>query len=234
MISYFAMFRAPSVAPPAELAAVSDFLAGTDGLVRALVYTPGSTSDPYLHDGAPPALGLQLYFSDIGALEAALARNGRLQALADGRLLPSLAGAEVTQQAMLTRKFPVPDPRFRSPSGAAHCSYLVVYEGTAEDLNLWLSYYITHHPTIMARFPGIREIEIYTRLDWCGFLPWPRAEYMQRNKVVFDSEGALTAALNSPVRHEMREDFKNFPAFSGGNTHFPMLTRVVLPRDASP
>ena len=36
---------------------------------------------------------------------------------------------------------------------------------------------------------------------------------MQRNKVAFDSADALTQALNSPVRHDMRADFKTFPRF---------------------
>ncbi len=128
---------------------------------------------------------------------------------------------------MLARDFWVPDRAFRTPAGALPCTYLVHYPGPAEDLNAWLSHYIAHHPPIMARFPGIREIEICTRLDWCDALPWPRVEAMQRNKVVFDDATALTAALNSPVRHEMRADFARFPAYRGGNLHYPMATRVL-------
>jgi len=48
---------------------------------------------------------------------------------------------------------------------------------------------------------------------------------MQRNKVVFDSPDALNAALASPVRHAMRDDFKQFPPFTGENFHFPMVSR---------
>ena len=81
----------------------------------------------------------------------------------------------------------------------------------------------------MARFPGIRQVEIYTCIDWCGGLPVPRVSHMQRNKVVFDNPAALTAALNSPVRHAMRAAFSNFPPFSGPITHFPMATTMVLP-----
>ncbi|HEY0420727.1 MAG TPA: EthD family reductase, partial [Acetobacteraceae bacterium] len=136
------------------------------------------------------------------------------------------------QQAMLARRFPVPDPEFAAP--APHATYLVAYEGPAEDTNAWLSHYIAHHPPIMARFPAIRGIEIYTRLDWCGALPYPRTNQMQRNKVVFDSPEALTAALNSPVRHEMRRDFAQFPPFAGAITHYPMLTMSHRPADASP
>jgi len=227
-ISWFAMFRHHAEASPLELERLADIIARTPGLANGLIFTPSTTSDPYLNDGAPPVLGLQLDFADIADLEAGLARDGNLQALPE-----LLAGADVAQQAMLTRHFPVPDAQFRTPPGEPHCTYLVSYEGEAEDNNVWLSYYIAHHPPIMARFPGIRQIEISTRLDWCGFLPFRRVDYLQRNKVVFDSPAALTAALNSPVRHEMRADFKNFPPFSGGNTHFPMLTRVVSPRRAT-
>lgn len=228
IISYFAMFRHHTKVQLLALEELADIIARTPGLGKGLVYTPSSTRDPYLDDGAPPMLGLQLDFADIADMEAALAPTGHLQALA--YLVP---GAEVAQQAMLTRRFPVPDPAFRTPE--PHCTYLVSYEGEAEDPNVWLAYYIAHHPPIMARFLGIREIEICTRIDWCGFLPFRRVDYLQRNKVVFDSPEALTTALNSPVRHEMRADFKKFPPYTGANTHFPMLTRTVTPRaGASP
>src|SRR5581483_10214371 len=131
-----------------------DWLAGvlvaTPGLRQALIFTPSSTRDPYLDDGAPPRLVLQLYFDDIAALEAALRPDGRLQRLCS----LNLEGA--TQQAMLVRRLPVPDPMFRTPLGELPCTYLVAYEGAADDLPAWLAHYIDDHPPIMARFPGIR------------------------------------------------------------------------------
>ena len=136
-----------------------------------------------------------------------------------------------TQQAMLVRRYPVPDPAFRTPPREQPCTYLVAYEGVAENLPAWLAHYIADHPPIMARFPGVRQIEIYTCIDWCGGLPWPRVAHMQRNKVVFDSPRALTAALNSPVRHEMRVAFRRFPPFTGPITHFPMATTTVVPKE---
>ena len=217
-ICWFAEFRGP--AGSAEL---DSLLAATPELDEGLIHTSASTHDPYLDDGPPPSLALQLYFRDIADLEAALAPGGHLQALTG---LPGIVSA--TQQAMIARDFPVPDAAFRTPGSA--CTYLVAYEGPAADLNVWLDHYIRSHPPIMARFPGIRQVEICTRIDWIGFLPFARADQMQRNKVVFDDQAALTAALNSPVRHEMRADFKLFPPFSGGNTHYPMHTRRVSPR----
>jgi hypothetical protein len=222
-VCWFALLHNNDI-PEQEVTWLRRFVAGTPGLAKGLIFTPSTTSDPYLHDGPPPTLGLQLYFDDINAMEAALAPQGHLQALA---ARDALANAAATQQAMLVRRYPVPDPVFRTPPGEQPCTYLVAYEGQADDLHAWHAYYIASHPPIMARFPGIRQIEIYTRIDWCGFLPWPRVDHMQRNKVVFDSPSALTAALNSPVRHEMRADFAQFPPFTGPNTHFPMSTLTV-------
>jgi len=206
-----------------------EIVRATPRLAGALVYEPESASDPYLNDGAPPQFGAQLYFTDIADLEAALGHTGHLQALAAPDAFPSLAETSVTQQAMLTRMFPVPDPVRKSAPGTPRCSYLVSYEGHAEDLNAWLHHYIANHPPLMAKFPGIREIEVCTRIDWCGFLPWPRVNHMLRNKVVFDDAAALTAALNSPVRSEMRADYKAFPPFTGPVTHYPVASALIKP-----
>ena len=192
------------------------------GVAQALVHRAASAHDPDLHDGAPPDLVLQLCFAEIAALEAACADG--LRALA-----PLLADAEVTQQAMLARAFPVADPQ---PLPAAHCTYLVAYDGPAEDTAAWLGHYLAHHTAIMARFPAIREIEVCTRIDVAAALPFAAAACMQRNKVVFDSPASLTAALNSPVRHEMRSDYAQLPKFSGAVTHFPMQTRALVQRSA--
>jgi hypothetical protein len=218
-VCWFATFRHVS----ADAGWLADVIAATPGLQQALIFTPSSTSDPYLDDGPPPQLALQLYFGDIAALEAALAADGHLQRL------QALRAEGATQQAMLVRRYAVPDPVFRTRPGQLPCTYLVAYEGQAEDLTAWLGHYIADHPPIMARFPGIRQIEIYTCMDWCGGLPWPRVAYMQRNKVVFDNQAALTEALNSPVRHEMRASFHRFPPFTGPITHFPMETVTVIP-----
>jgi hypothetical protein len=229
-LAFFLSFRDPAN-PQAMVSAgdrsrFAEIVRTAPALRGARVYAPESASDPYLNDGAPPQLAAELYFDRIEDLEAALAANGHLQALAAPGAFPSLSGAAVTQQAMLCRAYPVPEAKFES--AAPHCTYLVSYEGSAEDLNAWLHHYIAHHPKIMARFPGIREIEICTRIDWCGFLPWPRVDYMLRNKVVFDSAAALSAALNSPVRHEMRADYRRFPPFTGPVSHYPMATLSVL------
>jgi uncharacterized protein (TIGR02118 family) len=208
----------------AEHAHLDALLRGVPGLGRALVHTPARAHDPLLDDGAPPQLALQLYFDKLLDLEAAARRGGPLHALAEAGALPTLARAEVEHQAMTVRAYPVPDPA--RPAGP-WCTYLVAYEGPAEDPQAWLQEYLAHHTPLMARLPGVRELEVYTAVHCVSHLPWGRATCMQRNKVVFDSPAALTDALDSPLRHEMRAHFKSLPRFSGRVTHHPMSTRVV-------
>ena len=235
MIAYFLSFTCPGARlAGADRHRLVRLLQATPGLARALVFTPDVAHDPYLDDGQGPALMVECTFPTIEALEAVLTLDGHFAALAAPDTMPSLAGAAVTGQAMLARRFPVPDPVFRTPAGGQACTYVVAYEGMADDLNQWLSHYIAHHPPIMAKFPGIRAIEVCTRIDWCSALPWTPVHHMQRNSVAFDDAAALTAALQSPVRDEMRADFHHFPPFSGRTSHYPMATQTVFPSQEVP
>jgi hypothetical protein len=226
----FLSFDVDAQPPAGELAKLDKLLHATSGLRKALVHTAAETSDPYVKDGLPPALVLQLYFKEIHDLEAALSPDGYLGALLSRNEFPLLANADVAQQAMLARPFAVPEPAFKTAPGEPYCTYLVSYEGEAEDLHAWHTHYLEKHTRHMAAFPDIRELEVYTRLDWVSRLPWRRLNFMQRNKVAFDSAAALHRALNSPIRHDMRADFKTFPRFSGPNKHYAMATRLVQPR----
>jgi hypothetical protein len=225
----FLSFRFRADPTEVELVKLDRALAAAPGLRKALIHTASAAEDPYVKDGAPPSLVLQLYFAEIADLEAALSRTGCLGVLTSREDFPALAQAEIGQQAMLVRPFAVPEPVFKTAPGASYCTYLVSYEGEADNLDAWHAHYLETHTVHMATFPGIRELEIYTRLDWVSLQPFARLNFMQRNKVVFDSREALTAALNSPVRHEMRADFKTFPRFTGPNNHYAMATRVLTP-----
>ena len=224
----FLSFRSvASTLPPAELEKLDRVLRATPQLQKALVHTSSSAEDPYVKDGPSPSLVLQLYFAELPELEAALSRGSHLGALASRDEFPTLAQAEISQQAMLVRPFAVPEPEFETPPGEPYCTYLVSYEGEAEDLNAWHAHYLLNHTRHMAMFPKIRELEVYTRLDWVSGNPWRRVRFMQRNKVAFDSSDALQQALHSPVRHEMRADYRTFPPFTGPNNHYAMATHVV-------
>ena len=180
------------------------FLSGLAHVPGALQYTPDAVRDPYLDDGAPPAGATQLYFDSLADLERAAA---------------GLAAGEA--EAMDVHRFAVPQPWARVP--ASYCTYLVAYEGPADDEAAWLAYYLEHHPPLMRKLPQIRELEIYTPIDWRCPPSLRPVRHLQRNKVAFDS----AAALDSPVRPEMRADFAQFPSYRGRVTHYAMTTRVL-------
>jgi hypothetical protein len=169
-----------------------------------LRHTPARAFDPYLDDGPPPAQVIQLYFDALPELEAAaLSVRG-----------PWSAEAMAVQ-------------RFLEASLERACTYLVAYEGPAQDEAAWLAEYLAHHPRLMAKLPGIRGLEVYTPVDWRCPASLSKVRHLQRNKVVFDSAEALTAALNSPVRSEMRKHYLRLPPFSGRVTHYAMTTTIL-------
>lgn len=234
MISLFMTFSDPAAErriQAGDLAAVVQLVGSVQEMTEGLLFTPleQQVDHPYGTDGSGPVLALQLRFPDLFACEAAVDRGGTLAQLASGAGLSRLAGLEVTHQVMVTRSFPV-DVAEHPEGGGIPCSYLVHYPGPAEDLNAWHLHYLERHPSIMRTFPNVRQIEIYTRIDWVDRLPSRRVKYMQRNKLVFDSPEALSHALTSDVIKRMRADFVQFPPFAGGNKHFPMLTRTVRPK----
>ncbi len=118
-------------------------LGAMPGLEAALMHTPAQANDPFLNDGAPPRLVLQLYFASLPDLERAAAQAPWPQDL-------------VSYEAMLVRRFSPSNSSNREP----WCTYLVRYEGPAQDPQAWLGHYLAHHPALMLRLPGIRELEI--------------------------------------------------------------------------
>lgn len=217
----------PDSLPAHDMALVRRVLSATPGLREAQIFTPARAEDIYTDDGLSPPLGLQLHFDGIAALEQAAGPEGALQPLCRPGALTGLDPALAEAQAFLKRDYPVEAPD-HAP-GARPCSFVVHYPGPAEDVNAWLAYYIAGHPPLMRRMPGIRAIEILTPVDWVSQLPIAKARHMQRNRVLFDSPEALTAALQSPIRHELRADFDHLPAFEGGNRHYAMLTETFRP-----
>jgi uncharacterized protein (TIGR02118 family) len=214
----------------ADKAGIVSLIAATPFLRHAEIHTPALATDIFTDDGPSPQLALQLYFDDLVELEAAISAKGHLRALADPQAWPSLAGAKATQQAMYARHFTITEAPETKPQ---RCSFLVHYPGPADDFNTWFNHYVASHPPIMRRFPGIRQIEILSRVDWIDAMPFERVSHMQRNRVVFDSPEALTAALQSPVRHEMRADYHRFPTFEGESFHFPAMTEAIRPAGAA-
>lgn len=228
--SYIVMFEfaqpASGAISSADLDTVRRLVARIPGVVRADLYCPEHVEDVFTDDGGLKGFGFQLYFDELEPLEAAIGPDGALQAIAGPDALPSLLGAQVTQQAMVRRTVLSAEPVV---AASGLCSFLVYYPGPALDLNAWLGHYLEHHPPVMKQIPNVREIEILTRIDWVDAMPWHRVHHMQRNRGVFDNMATLGAALQSPVRHVMQEHYEQFPSFDNGSLHYGVSTEIVLP-----
>lgn len=162
---------------------LAEVIVGIRGLERAEIGVPAEVQT-YHGDTPVPVLALRLDVGAMPALERELADGGRLHRLAASTFWTGLPLDHVTQQAMLRRCFL---EHRGTAGGASGCDYLVHYPGKAGDSNAWLRYYLSHHPPIMATYPNVRGVDVFTRIDWCDSLPWQRVAYMQRNRIAFDS-----------------------------------------------
>ena len=190
-------------------------------------YVPEESKDPYLNDGPGPVLMVQVDFDDIGDVERAISGGAFRSEIADTSKIP-VPGISLTHDALEMRWWAVggddgPHPR------TAPVSYVVRYYPPAEDEQAFIDFYVSHHPQILAKLPKIRNVLCYLRLDWKDSAGIERADTMIGNEVVFDSLQDLNDSLKDDVRHELRDDYKQFPPFGGNVTHFAMTRRRVYP-----
>jgi uncharacterized protein (TIGR02118 family) len=189
------------------------------GLERLDIYTPEASEDPYLDDGPGPVLMVQSIYADESALAAGFASEEFNTSVAK---IP--AYCTLTHDAMRMHFYPVEGEQ-EPAQWLAPLSYVVRYHKPAEDEQAFIDYYVSHHPQMLGRFAGIRNVMCYLPIEWDDPTDLPRANYLLGNEVVFDSIEALNDSLASELRDELREDFNNFPAIQGHNTHYAM-TRV--------
>lgn len=209
--------------------AVAAWLSGTvqpklttlAGLLSADAYTPAAETarDPYNDKEAPPLLILIADFSSEAALREALAGAALLEALG-----AHPKGTKLTVSAF-RRAFYPPDENGAMP---APVSYVVRYQRPAEDEAAFVENYTASHPPIQAGLPGIRSIMCYFPLHGLTASGWPSVDYLVGNEVAFDSVDAFNAAMQSPAREELRVHFREFPPYSGINSHFLMQRRRLV------
>jgi uncharacterized protein (TIGR02118 family) len=100
---------------------------------------------------------------------------------------------------------------------------LVVYDGSPDDPERFLRYYVDHHVPIVWTFPGIRGVQVDRTVEGDIFMV---ARFM------FDSVAEARAALDSPERARARADRDNFPRFQGTVRH-QIVEVLDVPRGSS-
>lgn len=177
--------------------------------------------DPFNNDGPGPLFIAMLAFPSrealaraIGSAEFSLSLGGRPLDLA-------WTGSSFERHSYAVGGAPEPAPL------TAPFSYVVRYHKPAEDEAAFIKNYVDTHPPTLATLPGIRAVMCYFPQDIVANGVQP-ADYIIGNEVAFDDVAAFNAAMQSPVRQELRRHFREFPPFSGLNTHFPMNRRRLV------
>jgi hypothetical protein len=201
-------------------------LQGQPGLLSVDVFEGEKAHDPFNDDGNGPLLMVQVDFKSVGDLEALLETSAIQAGFAfQAGQLPK--GCEVVQGAYEVVDQIVGDNTEVVPRTAPF-SYAVRYYRPAENEKEFTDFYLSHHPQIEADFPGIRNAYCYLPVTWKDPSSMLVEDIMIGNEVVFDSIEDFNAAMKSDVRIRMRDDFANFPKFTGPSTHFPMTRQRVL------
>lgn len=193
------------------------------GLLSLDQYLPmgGPSRDPYNHDGAGPLMLLMLAFPTQAALHGAQPSIAAAFATLPNGIAATGAGFERILYPVIEGGKPA--------ALTAPFSYVVRYHRPADDEALFVKNYLATHPHTQAKLPGIRSILCYVPIESMasgGRLA--DANYMVGNEVVFDDMDAFGGAMASPAREELRSHYREFPRFTGANTHYPMMrTRLV-------
>ncbi len=103
------------------------------------------------------------------------------------------------------------------------------YDIAVPDLDGFIERYRKVHVPLVARWPGLRRMVMYTPLDWKDPVPVNRGKAVLMAQLEFDSEEAMNRAFASRERAEAREDFKRFMTFEGTVTHQAMAAEEVFP-----
>jgi uncharacterized protein (TIGR02118 family) len=194
------------------------------GLANLFSFTQADGGhDPVLKDEHPPLLVFTAIFNDKDSLQHALS-SAEYKGTCEMLTSLDVTGLRLLQEAMLFEPFLSSE----TLAGKADFSYLVNYQGPAENETEFLQYYRDHHPAILMEFPDIRRVELGTPIEWSASNDIERANRMLYCEVSFDSIEKLNNALGSEKRIELRKDYDCFPPFSGAVTHFPMHRKVIV------
>ncbi len=172
---------------------------------------PGQ-DDPFVDDGKPPPLVIQIDADDLGHI-APLFDDDKLM-----RRMEGSAGCE----AFETLSYPIQGASDPAPR-VAPISFNVRYYAPIDDEKRFVDHYLENHPPILGELPGVRNVLCYVPVNWAG--PLPVSNCLLGNEVTFDSLDGLNAALASDVRIRLREDYHAFPIRPGPNTHYAMKRR---------
>jgi uncharacterized protein (TIGR02118 family) len=107
-------------------------------------------------------------------------------------------------------------------------SYFVRYRGSSSDPHAFHAYYEGQHAALLRQFPDIRSLVLHRPAHSTDPFPVRRGDTFLLVQMQFDSASDLDTALRSEARRRARDDFHEFPSFSGEVTHEAMIAKKVF------
>lgn len=107
-------------------------------------------------------------------------------------------------------------------------SYFVRYQGAPSDPAAFDAHYAGPHAALLRDFPGIRSLILHSPAAARDPFPVNDGGLHLLSQMVFDSEAALQAALDSPARQRAFADRANFPSFNGTIAHQAMRAETIF------
>jgi len=107
-------------------------------------------------------------------------------------------------------------------------SYFVRYQGRPADAGAFDAHYAGPHAALLRDIPGIRSLVLHSPVVARDPFPTNDAGLHLLSQMVFDSEAALQAALDSAARRRAFEDRAGFPAFAGTIAHQAMRAETIF------
>jgi hypothetical protein len=175
---------------------------------------PGQ-DDPFVDDGKPPSLVIQIDADDLGHVATLFD---------DDELIRQMEGS-VSCEAFETLSYPIQGASDQAPR-TAPISFNVRYYAPIEGEKQFVDHYLESHPPILGELPGVRNVLCYVPVNWA--CPLPVTDCLLGNEVTFDTLDGLNEALASNVRLRLREDYNAFPIRPGPNTHYTMQRRDFM------
>lgn len=182
-------------------------------------YRPAGGDVPSFSDGPGAPLLVELNLPSRDRVDDLLHSGAFRSAATPDDWAPS-PGISATVDVFETVHYPLPD-HAEPPARTAPLSFVVRYYRPVDDQSAFVDFYTRHHPPLLARFPGIRNVLCYLPVD--ADLPdgVESSGSFLGNEVVFDDLDSLNRALASDVLDELKADGRRFAPF-GHNTHHAM------------
>jgi hypothetical protein len=192
-------------------------------------YQPAAGAVPAFSDGAGPPLLVEMNFETLDDAAGVIGLSVCRDALALPRRVTGRS-AEAAIDVFHAVHFPLPG-HAEPPPRAAPLSFVVRYYRPVADEYAFAEFYTAHHPPLLARFPGIRNVLCYLPAGFRLPADMQSTGAFLGNEVVFDDLASLNRALASDVLPLLKADGRRFAPF-GHNSHHAMLRTVLYERTA--